>query len=124
LGNLREEMSAVLTNDVSIPRISVGVRVSCMGAASHRHHHRHYDNHRHEHHWYDGHHHRYEHDWYDNGNDGHYHRNDNEKDDQYHWHHYEHYDHHRYNHGHRNRLYHLRSRAGHPLPQRNGDDHG
>ena len=48
------EIRAVLTNDISSPHLSVGVRVPCMGAV----------NHGHEHHGYDGHHH-----GYDNGYD-------------------------------------------------------
>ena len=48
------EISAVLSNDVIIPRLCVGVRVACVGAA----------NHGYEYHGYD----RHEHNRYDNGN--------------------------------------------------------
>jgi hypothetical protein len=77
------EMRAILTSDVSSPHLSLGVRVSCMGAANHRHEH-----HRHEHHRYDGHEHygNEHHDRYDNRNDGYHHRYDNGNHRHYHSH--------------------------------------
>src|SRR5918994_1515202 len=71
------EIRAVLTNDVSSPHLSVGVRVPCMGAV----------NHGHEHHGYDGHHH-----GYDNGYDGNHDRHE------HHWHYGNYRNHHWYEH--------------------------
>jgi hypothetical protein len=67
--NEQRKIRAVLTNDVSISRLCVGVRVSCMGA-------NHYHDY-HDHHGYDGNHHR---NHYRNHHRNHYrnhHRNDN-----------------------------------------------
>jgi hypothetical protein len=44
IDNQQGEIRAVLTNDVSISHLCVGVRVSCMGAANHGHEHNGYDN--------------------------------------------------------------------------------
>jgi hypothetical protein len=52
----RGEARALLTNDISSPHLSVGVRVSCMGTG----------NHWHEYHGYNGHY----------GNDGHHNRHE------------------------------------------------
>jgi hypothetical protein len=68
------DIRAVLTSDVSSPHLSLGIRVSCMGAANHGHYG--YDG---NYHWYKHHGH---HDRYDNGNDRYHHR------------HHEHYRHH------------------------------
>jgi hypothetical protein len=51
------EMRAILTSDVSSPHLSLGVRVSCMGAANHEHHgydngNEHYGNYRYHHGYY------------------------------------------------------------------------
>ena len=66
------EIRAVLTNDISSPHLSVGVRVPCMGAVNHGHEHHGYDGHHHGHE-YHGNHHRHHHRC-DHGYDGNHHK--------------------------------------------------
>src|SRR5215211_2048918 len=80
IDNQRGEIRAIYKNDVSSFHLSLGIRVSCMGAGNH-----HHEHHRHEHHRYHGHH-RYEHHGYDRHDYGH--------------HGYEHYGNYRYHHEH------------------------
>jgi hypothetical protein len=96
IDNEQGETHTVLTNDVSSPQLSVGVRVSCMGAAIHWHeHHYHYGNHHRDDNGYDGHYDWYEHhdhDGHHRHHHGHYayegnhHRNDNGYDGHHHKH--------------------------------------
>jgi hypothetical protein len=58
IDNEQGESRAVLTNDVSSPHLSLGVRFSCMGADSYGHEHHGYDN-RNEHYGNYRYHHRY-----------------------------------------------------------------
>src|SRR5919107_1210944 len=85
--NEQRETRAVRTNDISRAHLSLGVRVSRMGAG----------NNGHEHHGYHGNHHRHHH-RYDNGYHGHHHRHE------HHWlyrhHHGYHRHHYRYDNGH------------------------
>src|SRR5215204_3421983 len=86
IDNEQGEIRALLTNDVSSPHLSLGVRVACMGAGNHRHEHHGYDgnhhrndngydgHHRHEHHGYDGNHHRHHHGHEHHGYDGNLHK--------------------------------------------------
>jgi len=68
IDNEKGGIRALLTNDVSSPHLSLGFRVSCVGAGNQWHEH-----HRHKHHGYDNrneHHGNYR---YHHGYDGHYH---------------------------------------------------
>src|SRR5215204_6594546 len=85
------EIRAVLTNDISSPHLSVGVRVPCMGAVNHGHEHHGYDGNHHgyEHNGYDGHHDRHEHHWH-YGNYGNHHRHHHRCDHGYDGNHHKH----------------------------------
>src|SRR5215218_1914461 len=92
IDNEQGETRALLKNDVSSPHLSLGVRVSCVGAGNHGHEHHGYDG---NHHRYHGHH-RYEHDGHHghkhdghehHGHDGHHHRYDN-RNYRFHRHHH------------------------------------
>ena len=69
------EIHALLTNDVSSSHLSLGVRVSCMGAANHGHKYHGYDN---GNYWH-------EHYGYDNGNYRHYYWHEHYGNYRYHW---------------------------------------
>jgi hypothetical protein len=90
IDNEQGEPRALLTNDVISPHLSLGVRVSRMGASNHGHHH----------HWHEHHHHWHEHHHWHHGHDGHNNRYDN-RYDRFHEHHHRH-EHHGYD-GHHNR---------------------